>query len=63
MKMIGWVNMDFGKGFGTHYEEHKCVAWAGPHEMQKPLVWYTHEGKRLWITHPQIHLMVQRYKD
>jgi hypothetical protein len=53
--------MDFGRGFGQHYDEYKCVAWTGPSELQKPLVYYTYESEKRWITHPQIDLIVQRY--
>ena len=63
VQMIGWVNMDFGKGFGTHYEEYKCVAWAGAHETQKPIVYYTYQGQQKWVTHPQIQMLVQYYGD
>lgn len=63
LQMISWVNMDFGKGFGLHYPEHKCVAWVGPHHTQKPFIYYIVGDKKKWVTHPQLELMVQYYGD
>lgn len=63
LQMIGWVNVDFGKGFGVHYPEYHCVAWTGPHETQKPIVYYTYQGQQKWVTHPQISMLVQYYGE
>lgn len=63
LQMISWVNIDFGKGFGVHYPEYKCVAWAGPHNTQKPFVYYVVDGKKKWVTHPQLELLVQYYGE
>jgi hypothetical protein len=60
-KLRLWVNMDFGKGLGEDYPELKLVAWAGTHNTQKPVVFYTYKNQKKWVTHPQIQLMVQRY--
>lgn len=62
IKMKSWVNQDFMKGFGVDYPEYKVIAWVGPDNTHKPLVYYTYEGKKKWVTHPQINLMVQRYQ-
>jgi hypothetical protein len=62
LQMIGWVNIDFGKGFGTHYPDLRIVAWVGPHETQKPIVSYIYDGKKKYISHPQFDLMVQSYE-
>lgn len=60
-KLKKWVNTDFGKGLGEVFPEYKLVAWVGTHNTQKPVVYYTYNGIRKWVTHPQIQLMVQRY--
>jgi hypothetical protein len=62
LKMAGWVNLDFGRGFGMHCPDQNCVAWAGQADTHRPIAMYEYNGEVRFVAHPQIKLMIQWYK-